>query len=126
MGIIDIDNFKMINDFYGHTTGDQVIKEVALIIENILSGIGYVGRYGGEEFLVVINDGEKNNPYDVAETIRKNIEKISLESMNIQVTASIGIIKNTAHNFDDTFKLADQLLYSAKAAGKNKVHIITN
>ena len=126
LGIIDIDNFKMINDFYGHTTGDQVIKEVALIIENILSGIGYAGRYGGEEFLVVINDGEKNNPYDVAETIRKNIEKISLESMNIQVTASIGIIKNTAHNFDDTFKLADQLLYSAKAAGKNKVHIITN
>lgn len=123
LGVVDIDDFKMINDVYGHATGDWVIKEIASIISKALDGFGYAGRYGGEEFILVIENSHPSDPVELAENIRETIEthQWSSDDIFIPVTVSIGIIRNKTHEFDDAFKVADKLLYVAKNSGKNKV-----
>ncbi|MBE0451819.1 MAG: GGDEF domain-containing protein [Clostridia bacterium] len=119
LAIVDIDDFKDINDSYGHLIGDEVIRKIAEVIEHTMIGIGYAGRYGGEEFLIVIQNTEKTNPWDIAEALRLNVEAIRWSFKSEPITVSIGLLCHSKSNFDEGFKTVDDLLYAAKESGKN-------
>ncbi len=123
--IIDIDDFKKVNDTYGHDVGDIVLKSVASTIKKSISKSDYVVRYGGEEFLVLLCNCQKDKVEEVAERIRKNIEELN-------IVTPIGILKRTvsigasvfpldSNDFWKCVKYADVALYKAKISGKNKV-----
>jgi diguanylate cyclase (GGDEF)-like protein len=122
--MIDIDNFKVINDTYGHLVGDQILKEFTAIISNTIRKSDFVGRYGGEEFLAVIPDLDVDEVKTIAERIRKNIESeiFHIGSLSLKITASLGVYVLTEKSkIEDAIKLADDALYEAKKSGKNRV-----
>ena len=124
IAMIDIDNFKKVNDIYGHIAGDKVLKEVSNIIRKSISNEDILGRYGGEEFIAIIKD-EINNYKEIIERIRRNIEELNINVNNklIKVTSSIGV-KNFNLNkmtLEENISLADKSLYEAKNSGKNRV-----
>lgn len=124
--MIDIDDFKHINDSYGHKAGDIVLTQTALICSNILREIDIIGRLGGEEFAVVLPETELEHAMEVAERLREAVAQASIPinaNTNLQLTVSIGVAQLTdLHNNVDALLLsADKALYQAKAAGKNQV-----
>ena len=116
--MIDIDDFKKINDTYGHDIGDAVIKNTAKVIDNLLDKNDLVFRYGGEEFCVLVKNKPINEVVDLAENIRGFIETIKVQE-NVGVTISLGI--GMSYRGKNILKLADENLYIAKNVGKNKV-----
>jgi diguanylate cyclase (GGDEF)-like protein len=126
LGILDIDNFKTINDTYGHIVGDLVLKRTARILVNVVGDAGnMVCRYGGEEFVFFIVHTNKEETKGVAKRIKKEINNtlINFRRKNINFTASLGVV---IYPYDGTEYLellekADALLYKAKREGKNKV-----
>jgi diguanylate cyclase (GGDEF)-like protein len=117
--VIDIDHFKKINDKYGHDVGDLILKELAhLLSENVRKDSDIVCRWGGEEFLVILKNTNKENALKVAEKLRKIIGNHDFRG--IKVTISIGL-NEFEDNFEKTFKLADIKLYQAKKSGRNRV-----
>ncbi|MCI5108876.1 MAG: GGDEF domain-containing protein [Candidatus Pacebacteria bacterium] len=116
----DIDNFKKINDTYGHSTGDSVLKEISkIILENIREN-DIAARWGGEEIVVCLPGAIKEDASIKAEIIRKKILKNPIE--NIPVTVSAGVSsKDSCDPIDELFREADEALYEAKRSGKNKV-----
>lgn len=121
--MIDIDNFKNLNDKYGHHIGDIGIKHVARIMSKSVRKVDIVGRYGGEEFVVVLPKTGIEQAIIIAEKIRKSIEQ-STFSDNHSVTVSIGLtecnISNDTRTFNDLCKKADLALYKAKEEGRNR------
>ncbi len=119
--MIDIDNFKLINDTYGHLYGDEILKLVTNTIKTCLRDHDIISRYGGEEFSIIISHSTDENGNGIAERIRKSIEELRYRNES-SVTVSIGIVMN---NEDDNIlgilKRADDLLYKAKEKGKNIV-----
>lgn len=124
LSVLDIDDFKNINDTFGHMMGDEVIAKVAEILKSALGDRGYVGRFGGDEFLVVMdNIRDEIEMRNVFKTIRKHISWLcSAQLNNTEVTISVGIAKFPEHatNYEELFKIADKCLYIAKAKGKNR------
>jgi diguanylate cyclase (GGDEF)-like protein len=122
---IDIDNFKRINDTYGHAIGDAVLRAVALSLTATLRGGDHVGRTGGEEFIALLPRASRGAADDVANRVREAIATIDLRDLaaDLTVTASIGvaIAEETDRSFGDVSKRADEMLYQAKAAGRNRV-----
>ncbi len=120
--MIDADNFKMLNDDYGHLAGDKVLYFLAQSIKSITRGGDNVYRFGGEEFAVVLNRCNQEQAFAVADKIRSKIEHSQLiySGKTIHVTVSIGV---TTHQQGDTFEdlisRADEALYRAKKARKN-------
>lgn len=124
--MIDIDNFKDINDAHGHRQGDQVIKAAAEILKSSIRASDVAGRYGGEEFIVYLPDISSETIYSVAEKIRSNMEAHPVG--DIRVTISIGaaesrLFADVDSGIEDIVKRADNALYRAKDAGKNMVVI---
>lgn len=124
----DIDTFKQINDTYGHPSGDAVIKEVANRIGSCLREYDSVGRFGGEEFLIVVVEIQPDHIKTFTERIRKSIADtpIAIPNSEITVTMSFGAVAYTpgeAANKDDLIARADVALYRAKDAGRNRVEI---
>lgn len=117
--IYDIDNFKNINDTYGHHLGDIVLINTSKLINNMLSKGESLYRYGGEEFVILVEGRSKDYVINLAESIRLSIEYMNFKE-NIKVTASFGIA-NSIDFSNDTIKKADDNLYIAKKSGKNKV-----
>lgn len=120
----DLDFFKEVNDSYGHNVGDAVLKETSNIIRDSVRSSDIVVRFGGEEFLAVLQDSKEGECKNVAEKIRKRIEetKVKMPRGFIQKTISIGISefpKDTA-NFWQSIKFADIALYKAKDSGRNR------
>ena|GEM_PF-1781696 len=118
--MIDIDNFKGVNDTYGHLEGDRVLKTVASIIKSSIRESDYVFRYGGEEFLILLPNTDINGAVVVGEKIRRNIENFDF-GLDRKVTISCGI--NQMENFDNPYLdigKADIYLYIAKKSGKNR------
>lgn len=118
----DIDFFKQVNDMHGHIAGDGVLREVAKRLRTALRDLDIIGRYGGEEFLVIFSDTEIDKAYEVAERIRKRIadSPINLQGTTIEITISLGIC--TLREDDDINSIierADQALYLAKNGGRN-------
>jgi diguanylate cyclase len=126
--MIDIDNFKMFNDTFGHLIGDKVLAYVALAMKNTVKGDDLVARYGGEEFVVMLPNAKLIDAVNVAEKIR---ERIALKQLSIgkekkqnlgHINVSIGVATiQTGDDVDTLLSRADEQLYIAKAAGKNCV-----
>ncbi|WP_325892907.1 GGDEF domain-containing protein [Grimontia sp. NTOU-MAR1] len=119
--VIDIDHFKKINDTYGHTKGDEVIKICAQIIMSQIRSEDIAVRWGGEEFIVMFKDMKRNSLFDKAEQIR---ESIALDDIaDLSVTISIGGYTANNISFSEAYKAADGALYQSKHRGRNKVTI---
>ena len=125
--LIDIDDFKLVNDSYGHTVGDIVLRKVADIIRYSVRSDDKAGRYGGEEFIVLMNDARREVALEAAGRIRRNIEDDSMTKVKpgveLSVTVSIGVsgTRSGEKTVDQLIEEADEALYRAKAEGKNRV-----
>lgn len=119
--LIDLDHFKQINDTYGHQIGDSVLRSVASIIKITLSSIGIAGRWGGEEFLIIIPEANSEILLRLAEKIRQICELKVFEDQ-INLTASFGVtLYRPGELMDEFIARADEALYQAKEQGRNKV-----
>lgn len=118
--MLDIDFFKKINDNYGHIVGDKVLIKVSEIISQLIRGFDTVGRYGGEEFLVILPNTNSENAYKAAERIRKKIEETEFDDIE-HLTVSIGFTSYADESIESLINKADQNLYEAKKTGRNKV-----
>ncbi len=119
--MIDVDRFKLINDTYGHQTGDKVLKQIADTMKKSLRETDILGRYGGEEFLAVLPETDLNNAFHAAEKMRKKICDLQWEEAGLHVTISCGIAEFKIKEKDfELLKRADDLLYKAKAEGRDK------
>lgn len=114
--MLDIDKFKNVNDTYGHQVGDNVLTCIGTILKNTLRASDYVGRYGGEEFLIILDNINKENSFKVAKKILSSIEEYKGFGLKEKVTVSIGISKFPEHTVfkDELIYKADQALYYAK------------
>lgn len=125
--MIDADNFKNINDQYGHVAGDKVLYFFAHTIKSVLRSGDKVYRYGGEEFSVLLNRCNKEKAFAVADKIRSKIEQSHLiySGQTIKMTVSVGAtIHHAGDSYDDFIARADQALYRAKKEGKNRTILI--
>ncbi len=114
----DIDHFKNINDIYGHQVGDQVIIRIAKLLTEICRETDYVGRYGGEEFLIVLTNTNKDDAMKFSERLRKEVENMDF-GLASQVTISGGVKTYENESAEEMIKLADGALYQAKEKGRN-------
>jgi diguanylate cyclase (GGDEF)-like protein len=128
--MLDLDNFKKINDTHGHPFGDEVLKIVARIIREQVRRVDTAGRYGGEEFLVLMPHTVSSEALPVAERIRTEVQEFPFrcDSQDVHLTVSIGMatynaLQDASMNKSDLLKAADDALYQAKRDGKNKTLI---
>jgi diguanylate cyclase (GGDEF)-like protein/PAS domain S-box-containing protein len=123
--MIDIDHFKRVNDKHGHPIGDQALQGLAGHLRAITRDIDIVGRYGGEEFVFLLSDLDIKGAQDMAERLRKNIEKTAMktDTGGIKLTISLGVAGQTKEtpNLEAVIAKADQAMYSAKHKGRNCV-----
>lgn len=126
--VLDIDKFKNINDSYGHLVGDEVIIHIARALEKNLRDSDIISRFGGEEFVVLLQDCNIEDAYAVAQKIREYIQNTEVkidEDNKIKYTVSLGVAEFNEQkdndNLEQTFARADEALYEAKTSGRNKV-----
>jgi diguanylate cyclase (GGDEF)-like protein len=130
--MIDIDHFKYVNDTYGHLVGDSVLALLAATMRAILRDYDIVGRFGGEEFCVLLPGTNAAEAEQIAERLRRKLAQIVVpagpgsEPISVQVTVSIGVatLDSSRSDLDDLIAAADAALYRAKAAGRNRVCVI--
>ncbi|MCW8883982.1 MAG: GGDEF domain-containing protein [Motiliproteus sp.] len=123
--MIDIDHFKQVNDHFGHTTGDAVLRQFSELLQEQCRGYTHVGRYGGEEFLILLPDTDLDKALVVAERLRMAVKSspISHDSNSVTVTLSVGIstVNEQDSDFDQILVRADRALYHAKELGRDRV-----
>jgi two-component system chemotaxis response regulator CheY len=128
--MLDVDNFKSINDTYGHQVGDLVLQRVSTEIKGLVRIYDIVGRYGGEEFIVCLPGADAIIAAEIAERLRESLEKMNIYLLNdgnkkINITASFGYTSADTNtdmcNIDYHIKKADEAVYLAKKQGKNRV-----
>lgn len=121
--MIDIDNFKSINDIYGHSMGDEVLKAIANSLNSSLRSTDIASRWGGEEFLVLLQNTDLESAVGVAERIRRDIEGLKIQGVG-RVTVSIGVASfRKGESVENLITRADDAMYEAKASGKNRVMV---
>ena len=121
---IDIDHFKMVNDTFGHEAGDVILSTIGKILRKYIRQVDFVGRYGGEEFLVILPSTDLAQAVHFADKIRSIVEqfKFLYKNERIDVTVSCGVSQRSLEKSkDETLAAADGLLYKAKDAGRNQV-----
>lgn len=121
--LLDVDNFKEVNDSYGHLAGDFVLKSMAGLIEKTLRAIDIVGRYGGEEFIIILPQTDLENACIASERLRQAVEAttFSYDENMIHITISLGVTTyRSGKNTQSLVKIADDNLYKAKNGGKNR------
>ncbi|MBX9757116.1 MAG: diguanylate cyclase [Pseudomonadaceae bacterium] len=122
--MLDLDNFKQVNDRYGHAIGDNVIRALSNLLRQRLRRIDSLGRYGGEEFTVVLPDCNLEQAKNILDEIRQRFAELPFmaHDSSFNVTFSAGIAQsNSQSNANQLIELADQAMYAAKAAGRNQV-----
>ena len=123
--LIDIDNFKAINDEYGHPFGDEYLMMFAHVVENLLREQDIAGRFGGEEFVIILPETDLKGALTLSERVRKKMEdsKLIHRKKVVQSTVSIGVAQFPLHGKTVTqmMKKADEAMYLAKSRGKNRV-----
>lgn len=125
LAVIDIDNFKKVNDTYGHGIGDLVLKRIASAIKENVSTDDFVARYGGEEFVIILNDVKEDKAFKILDDIRAVVQNVNHPEIKEEsVTISIGLqtYRSGMHK-QEFFEGADNSLYVAKRQGKNRVVI---
>lgn len=123
--MVDIDDFKSVNDNHGHIVGDEVLKELGQLFEEKLRSTDSVGRYGGEEFLFVLPETTVQEAYELAERLRAGVEEmtVEVEGITISITISLGIAElpqNAQLTSAEIIDRSDEALYEAKHTGKNR------
>lgn len=126
--LLDIDDFKDINDTYGHQAGDMVIKTVAQRALSTIRKTDILGRYGGDEFLVILFDCEEKNGFKIAKTLKEAIEEpITLSSgISLSISLSIGLHTRGDEEGDEVLKKADEALYHTKRIGKGRIVVFSS
>ncbi len=119
--MLDIDDFKKINDSYGHILGDRFIKKFSEVMEKSVRDEDIVGRYGGEEFMILLKDTNQETAYRIAERIRKNIGKIRIRNISTTISIGLAVFPEDSKKSRKLLEAADKNLYRAKKAGKNTV-----
>jgi diguanylate cyclase (GGDEF)-like protein len=125
--MLDLDHFKHINDSFGHRIGDAVLENVGRLLRTTLRAGDFAGRYGGEEFCVVLTDTPLSGARVVAERIRRQVAMLTVRAPDgaaVQVACSIGVAEaDTGRDVMEAIELADRALYRAKAAGRDRVEL---
>lgn len=124
--MFDIDHFKEINDKYGHQAGDQILKDVIIVIKDTVREIDLIGRYGGDEFLVILQEANIEKAKEISERVHKKVNNkiFKFGKKEIKVTISIGLTEYISkENVDKFVERADNALYDAKNAGRNCLKI---
>jgi len=122
----DLDHFKKVNDMYGHTAGDRALVDIAQRMRNAVRRVNAIGRYGGEEFLIVLNDTNPEQARMVAERIRERVaaQPVKVNGHEVSITISLGIAcSDGGADATGLIKRADQALYAAKHNGRNRVEL---
>lgn len=118
--LLDIDDFKKVNDNYGHQTGDKVLIRFSQMLQKTTRKLDVLSRWGGEEFLILCRDTDQKGAKILAQKIRDNIQSFKCDSVD-GVTASIGVVStDKEQNTDVLFNRVDNALYEAKSQGKNR------
>jgi diguanylate cyclase (GGDEF)-like protein len=121
IAIVDIDNFKTINDAFGHITGDRVLRTVSHIMQEVVAQNGYVGRYGGDEFVIILNNISHQESKLIIECLRQEVQAIT-EFSDFTVTVSGGMSRFYPYDdIDEVLNRADAMLYRAKSESKNRI-----
>lgn len=125
--MIDLDHFKLVNDTWGHKSGDQVLMAVAECCRHACRQTDLHARLGGEEFVILLDDVNKEQAVVVAERLRESIQKVIVPFTNHSLTASIGIsqLTTSTHSLEDMLNQADKALYAAKEDGRNNCKIFS-
>ncbi len=119
--LFDIDHFKMVNDTYGHNAGDSVLKELSLLVKNMLGNGDIFARWGGEEFVILLQGKSLENSAKFALQLRNEVEKFHFNFIG-KLTCSFGVSKFGAGDTESTFfQRVDEALYEAKENGRNQV-----
>ena len=122
--LFDIDDFKKINDNFGHDAGDKALKILVNEIKKRIRDLDIIGRWGGEEIIVLLIGADKEHAFHIVDYIRKKIEnkKIKQKNKYINLTVSAGVSDfSREKDFEKVFELTDKALYKVKQTGKNKV-----
>ncbi len=123
--MVDIDNFKDINDHYGHLVGDAILREISKAIRDNSRQIDLVGRYGGEEFLIILTETDSSKAKFAAERIREAVrnKRVNVydEAINVSISVGISTFRNDAKDAKTMIDRADKALYRAKDSGRDKV-----
>jgi diguanylate cyclase (GGDEF)-like protein/PAS domain S-box-containing protein len=126
--MVDIDHFKLVNDLYGHAAGDDVLRQVARRWREALRGIDIIGRYGGEEFMVLLPETKLATAYQVAERMRQRVVQVPISTVGgkVSITVSLGVamLQGVIMSLEELIADADKALYLAKQAGRNRVAVL--
>lgn len=125
--ILDLDHFKKVNDNYGHVIGDAVLKEIAKLVKNTMRASDLTIRYGGEEFIIVMDHTASDEATTKAEGLRQEVENLEIEELEgSKITVSLGITQlcQKDDSIESFIARADEALYKAKTAGRNQWHLI--
>ena len=123
--MLDLDHFKNVNDAHGHDAGDEALRQVARVLQDAARGSDFVGRWGGEEFMVVLPESGPSAALTSAERVRARIEDEAFVGVG-HLTVSIGVASfESADDAERLFKRADRALYAAKERGRNRVEVAT-
>jgi diguanylate cyclase (GGDEF)-like protein len=134
VALVDIDHFKVVNDTYGHLVGDKALRAVTDALQSQLRGYDLAGRFGGEEFVVLLPQAREQDALNVAERLRSHVAGLSIpvddgdESAGcVRLTISVGVasLNGETRELTDLLAAADAALYHAKETGRNKTHVIT-
>jgi diguanylate cyclase (GGDEF)-like protein len=125
--MLDIDHFKLVNDEYGHRVGDRVLAELSNVMQRSIRQTDFIGRYGGEEFLIILPRTDAAGAAVMAERVRSSLEQVTMHDAKgtaFYVTASIGVAEYIDGDDEDALvSRADAALYRAKEAGRNRVEV---
>jgi diguanylate cyclase (GGDEF)-like protein len=123
--LVDLDHFKTVNDTFGHASGDVVLKRIGSIFQRSTRSYDWVGRFGGEEFLLILPGSGIAGARSRAEQLRKTVEETCIfdGERDIRITASFGVASGFPQNYDALLQASDAAMYRAKASGRNCVMV---
>ena len=124
LALIDIDNFKAINDKYGHEVGDKVLELIAYELQSSVREADIVGRWGGDEFIIILRNTDIEKAKKVANRILENIRNIKVNSLKVSI--SLGLAQYAGESLKDLIKKADRALYKAKEKGKDRIYVASD
>ncbi|MDX6398911.1 MAG: hypothetical protein QOJ43_2319, partial [Gaiellaceae bacterium] len=121
--VIDLDHFKALNDRHGHQAGDEVLETFGATLRRGVRASDFAGRWGGEEFVVLLPDTDLEGALQAAETMRANFDGMTIPAVSAHITASLGVATLPDHAADgpSLIRAADRALYLAKTTGRNRV-----